>query len=112
MHLLTVSVIVVNYELKKAEITEMFCINKDRPEMACQGKCHLKKQLREQADNGPEPFLPEVEPLASAIITAYPSCAFVQRLAVNVEHGGRYCHLMSFEHVGAVFHPPQHGVNS
>ena len=32
----------VNYEL----ITEVLCINKDKPEMNCQGSCHLTKQLQ------------------------------------------------------------------
>lgn len=32
------------------EITDAFCINKDKPEMHCNGTCHLKKQLI-QTDN-------------------------------------------------------------
>jgi len=108
---MTVSVIVVDYELRKAEITELFCINKERPEMACQGKCHLNRQLREQADNGPEPFLPEVEPLAPAIIAACPVCEFCGHPEMPTVHGGRYCCPASSGHEGAVFHPPQHGVN-
>lgn len=109
-HLMTVSVIVVDYELRKAEITEMFCINKDRPEMACQGKCHLNRQLREQTDNGPEPFLPEVEPLAPAIIAARVTCGLFDHVETEPEHGGRYHCPESVGHHAAVFHPPQRRV--
>lgn len=35
----------VNYELNVEEITELFCINTDKPEMNCHGTCHLKKQI-------------------------------------------------------------------
>ena len=33
------------YELNKASITEEFCENKSQPELQCNGKCHLMKQL-------------------------------------------------------------------
>lgn len=34
-------------------ITKKFCINKDKPELQCNGKCHLAKQLQiaEQQNN-------------------------------------------------------------
>ncbi|WP_302718289.1 hypothetical protein [Hymenobacter sp. BT770] len=39
-------VLVVDYQLNKARITELYCVNKARPELHCNGKCHLAKQLR------------------------------------------------------------------
>lgn len=33
-------------------ITEVFCINKEKVELACNGKCHLAKQL--QTDTNPQ----------------------------------------------------------
>ena len=39
------AVIWLHYELYKAEITELFCVNKDKPEMHCNGKCHVSKEL-------------------------------------------------------------------
>ena len=38
----------VNYEYISTEL----CENKDKPEMACNGKCHLKKELAKE-DNKP-----------------------------------------------------------
>lgn len=35
----------VNYSLNVEEITELFCENTDFPELKCNGKCHLKKQM-------------------------------------------------------------------
>jgi hypothetical protein len=39
-------VLVLDYELNKARITELYCVNKERPQLMCNGKCHLAKQLR------------------------------------------------------------------
>lgn len=33
------------YELNKEYITEMFCVNKSKPTLACEGKCFLRNQL-------------------------------------------------------------------
>ena len=38
--------LVVSYELNKAQITAQYCVNKARPQLHCNGKCHLAKQLR------------------------------------------------------------------
>ena len=35
----------------------MFCINKDKPQLQCNGKCHLATQLQEvESDQDQEPF--------------------------------------------------------
>ena len=41
------SVVWIRYELNMDEITELFCINKDKPELMCNGKCHVSKELIE-----------------------------------------------------------------
>jgi len=40
----------LNFYLNQKEIAAIECENKDRPEMNCNGKCYLAKQL-EKADN-------------------------------------------------------------
>lgn len=37
---------IVHYQWNKKEITAKFCINKNKPKVHCNGKCHLKKQLK------------------------------------------------------------------
>ncbi|MBO2010830.1 hypothetical protein [Hymenobacter negativus] len=44
-------VLVVDYQLHKAQITARYCVNKARPQLHCNGKCHLVQQLR-KADGG------------------------------------------------------------
>src|SRR5688572_18911022 len=40
------TVLVVNYALNRQEITEEFCVNKSKPTIKCNGKCHLAKELK------------------------------------------------------------------
>ncbi|MBT2558524.1 hypothetical protein J7E24_12065 [Hymenobacter sp. ISL-91] len=43
--------LVVNYELNQARIMARYCVNRARPELKCNGKCHLAKQLRQAEDD-------------------------------------------------------------
>ena len=45
----------VNFAIYQEEITDEFCENKDKPKLACNGKCHLSKLLANQpAEEGQE----------------------------------------------------------
>ena len=46
LQILGQEVLVVDYQLNKARITELYCVNKARPQLHCNGKCHLAQQLR------------------------------------------------------------------
>lgn len=48
------SFIVLNYEVNQSYIIENFCENLDKPELKCDGKCHLAKQIKEDADHKEE----------------------------------------------------------
>ncbi len=39
------------YELYKEEITASYCININKPELMCNGKCHINKLLEVDVDN-------------------------------------------------------------
>ena len=42
----------IEYTLNQKYIAEVLCINKDKPQLDCQGTCYLNKQL--QKENTPE----------------------------------------------------------
>lgn len=53
------SVLTIHYFVNKAEIIELFCINKEKPKLQCNGKCHLAEELKEvEPINEEQPFLP------------------------------------------------------
>ncbi len=42
---LAMPLVYVDYQIRKDYIAKVLCINKDKPVLQCNGKCHLKKQL-------------------------------------------------------------------
>ena len=44
---------IANFYMNQTEIIEEFCENKAKPELNCQGNCHLTKKLSSQVDNVP-----------------------------------------------------------
>jgi hypothetical protein len=40
--------IVLNYVINKEFISTVLCINRDKPELNCNGKCQVAEQLKEQ----------------------------------------------------------------
>jgi len=53
------TVITASYFVNQTEIIELFCINKEKPQLQCNGKCHLARQLTEIVNETKEtPFPP------------------------------------------------------
>ena len=56
----------MSYELNKSEIIQEFCVNKDKPELKCEGKCHMKDMMLSEDDDEegkPLMVLPEINGL-------------------------------------------------
>lgn len=43
----------VEYVLNQDYIAEFLCINKDKPQLQCNGKCHLVKEIEKQKEKNP-----------------------------------------------------------
>lgn len=43
----------IEYIINQDYITEFLCINKDKPQLQCNGKCHLAKQIEKQQEKDP-----------------------------------------------------------
>lgn len=50
MNSLVYSVIKVNFTINQKYIIDNFCINKDSPELKCDGKCYLAEQIRAEKE--------------------------------------------------------------
>jgi len=51
MHLVNPLVPYLNYAINKNYIAKNLCVKKDIPNNTCNGKCHLKKQIKQNQDN-------------------------------------------------------------
>jgi len=43
----------IEYALNQDYIAEFLCINKNKPELQCNGKCHLLKEIEKQQESNP-----------------------------------------------------------
>lgn len=48
------AVIILHFNLNQQVIEQQYCVNKNKPELQCRGKCQLIKQLQEKGDSNPE----------------------------------------------------------
>jgi hypothetical protein len=99
---------VANYEY----ISEVLCKNKNRPELQCNGKCYLAKQLEEQQTNqdknpfGDQQSKTEVQPIVffQTLLSVDLSSQFQTCIAPSGYH---YQDLHTSLFVSDIPHPPE-----
>lgn len=97
------SIILVNYELNKKEITEKYCVNKDKPQMHCCGKCMLKKKLAEQEEQQKYPLFPDIKTDVPLVSEVYKVCQIYKVQKVEWKEFNN----PSVYFIGkSIFHPP------
>lgn len=91
------------YMLNRQYIASVLCVNKDKPQMHCNGKCYLANKLK-HTERLPEAFLLKYRPLE--FITQETQHAFTchtpQAVAVSAHDADHF----SVKSVLPVFHPP------
>lgn len=100
------SVIYSSYLFNKSYISSNLCENRSVPEKHCEGKCLLKKEMKEESDkeNSAPTSLKkgsEVVYLFTEILSA-PEATFTNKLSFG-KHTETYHHSFSF----GIFHPPR-----
>ncbi len=73
---------VVYYQLHINEIVEKYCVNKDKPELQCNGKCHLAQQIKTTVRTEQQDVVAELS------IAFYP--VYYQSIPKNFITIGRY----------------------
>ncbi|MFB6455139.1 hypothetical protein ACE38W_07720 [Chitinophaga sp. Hz27] len=99
------SLIVMQYWSNQAFIAQNLCENKNRPEMHCNGKCHLRKELekdtqQEKNNSGKESY---------EVMFVNELQTFMQTppVAATIKHTIFYKDPYLPTPVFAIFHPPQ-----
>lgn len=108
VRVMIVPMIFLDYELRKDYIIQNYCVNKNHPELNCDGKCYLAKQIKaaekqEQQQKGLEfnKFLFGVE----FIETPQALIVFHLSKTKRCTHF-KYRDSFSQNHPSSVFHPP------
>lgn len=105
-NMLRVSFTFIYYELDPIGFIEELCENKDKPELQCNGKCHLKKVVQTTGDENEPVKIVNFEELLlfKQDITDYKLQAnFYSLKRENFTYLNRY----NFSYKSSCFHPPQ-----
>jgi hypothetical protein len=97
----------VNYWMNRAYIISELCENRDRPDLECNGKCHLKKQIESSTERQEgQGAVVSVRMMVEFFQPAYRLILRTFDRSENVE----YCSYKEEPIVGfsrSVFHPPK-----
>jgi hypothetical protein len=108
VHAASTSLLVLNYQVNMDFIIENFCENTDKPEMHCDGKCHLSKQIeQEESQKSENPI--SVNGGISFVLTVeeLPMFRVDQIDQTESSTNSPYLEKSYGSHLFGVFHPPQ-----
>jgi len=105
---------VLDYAVNYEYISKVLCVNKDKPMMHCNGKCHLMKELAKAADpdaSGEKPISPikksTVQEQEVLFFQEIKSSEINQTYSQNnVAIGDHYSNLYFQQASFFIFHPP------
>lgn len=95
------------YNIDPVGFIEAFCENQDKPELQCNGKCHLKKvsQTQEKEQKSPENIIDFKE------LTLYPNLIvefdFLYESITKSNTPKFYKNLYTYSNSNDCFHPPR-----
>ncbi|MEM7101595.1 MAG: hypothetical protein AAF502_00610 [Bacteroidota bacterium] len=95
----------MHYLVNKDYITEFLCINKEKPELACDGKCFLADQIKKFNEENQGRDFPVVEKLEIKLFVDINWTTFINDLYILPPLITRYS-LIDSEFQKPVFHPP------
>lgn len=101
-------VILLNYELNTVAITEAFCENKDEPQLECNGKCHLAKEIKKEEKKKSE--LPvNINEFLSVVLDVHEPAELqlVDTPDPRIKHQSRYIEAETALYLSGIFHPPR-----
>ncbi|MDF2156512.1 hypothetical protein [Algoriphagus sp. CAU 1675] len=103
------TLIQVHFYMDREQITALYCVNKDKPEMECNGKCELSKRLFEAKDQNESEAEITLEELNLTFLTKSREVGllFIPEANHQIVHIPRYQMPHSLDLGKNFFHPPQ-----
>jgi hypothetical protein len=94
------------YVMNEHSITDKYCVNKDKPQMHCNGKCHLKKQLDKTEQGGKDQNkVDKTEWTVFILPQKFYATTFFYSVEKTINIAKQCDYSFLFQH--SVFHPPQ-----
>lgn len=101
------SLVLLDFKVHQAVISQTICVKKDEVKNTCNGKCHLTKQLEKTEESSEEaPVLPENlhEALLFFALSDEFSMPQHDETVILISHVSQ---LKGIHSVHSIFHPPQ-----
>lgn len=100
--------VIVWYEANLDYVANVLCENKSEPQLHCEGKCYLKKQLNKVDNPQESKQLPEKKAKSELPEYITSTSQFISHtIFTNITHEySRYTNLYFFSPVSSIFHPP------
>jgi hypothetical protein len=95
------------YLANKDYIAKVLCINRDKPAMKCEGKCHLRGQL-EQQEEQQQKNPASIKDMSETVIFINAPLTVSNRLLLpsSASDNTPYTFSVAAGYITAVFHPP------
>ena len=103
---LQVSLTYAYYNIDTVGFIEKLCENKDKPELQCNGKCHLKKVVENNTNNDKEPLKAVNLKDITLFVVEFMKYDFNSVSFKNVQLGS-YNNLYAFSLIDSLDRPPQ-----
>ncbi len=97
----------LSYEFNKLEIIEKFCVNKEDISLQCEGKCHLKTQLKKADESQPFSDNKVVEEYSFVFFFAEIQKEKIKDKEWLANHSTAYLNSYFFLHSNNLFRPPR-----
>jgi hypothetical protein len=102
------SVIKVNFTINRKYIIENFCINKDKPELACNGKCFLMQKMNAEKERQESlPAFTFNKDFGVYISPSFEISEIEFSFSPYVEHSSMYVTHLGQNTFSTIEHPPQ-----
>ncbi|MDO5970121.1 hypothetical protein Q4Q35_09905 [Flavivirga aquimarina] len=97
----------IEYALNQDYIAEFLCINKEKPEFQCNGKCHLVKEIEKQQENEPLSSLRiSLENYPIGFVTIYSIEKKSEDFVISNSSQFSYIQLYHFNYFKRAYQPP------
>ena len=93
---------VINYDY----ISKVLCINKDKPELRCNGKCHLMKKIEQQQESDFNSLRVNMEEYPVDFISLLNFSENSLEIAIKRKDTFSYKQYYYFTFQQEIFHPP------
>ena len=98
-------IIIADYQLNKNYIAQNLCENKNKPQLHCNGKCQLNKQLQKQDKNENAPFNPIKEKNQIQLFCEWNDFGFADSQSIKNNYLP-YLEKKITSPISSTFHPP------